>query len=475
MSNTEAIPVAVSATIEGSDMNVAGVALTRSIGELAKVALTVHADGEGIPISESTIEQFAARFRDAVLLKSDAEPNVQVTVQAGAQRLQFAGILSGTSSNISAGGSVNFQVSAVERNRMLAGMNLNAYPSGTSGVDTIASNLLGESTAPFVASAQPRGSISERLLALYRTAKKEYSRGSSGSALAFQVQESQRAQNELLEEVFISAMTRSDTNPEWLQAIEEPINTQLNNMLSRMLFQSNRNLWDALLMIANTTGMVYVGNFDELGGRFRSIEFESLGGPDLLSAGVSGRSFRMSKSYLQPIAQIVAMGPSDANTALPFSNLISRRTDQLRACGRFPEEPNPATGQIISLTLPSFLVPSLRVEPRSPDAEGDEKRTLDQARAAAANWAEKRGLDAERAESSNPLITRWCRQQYRRLATSGVQTSVGTPFTPTALEPGAAASAGSLAGILSSVSHTLSINGKSGQASSAFNLSHVDQ
>jgi hypothetical protein len=465
-----AIPVTAACTVFGRGLPVAGINARKGIGELAAATISVHTRGDvASPITEQTVEQFADNFNQRILQKTDIAPDVRIVASAGGE-FEFEGVVTGCQANISASGSVTFGFSVIEMNRLLTSMDLNCYPDGSTQV---ASNEnRGEPRGPFVSQANPTGSIANRIRQLYEAAKQNAAK--LENSVKGEVFAAMRAQNLLVEPVFMSLLNRSDMEPDWMEEMPDVVSTQLNNVISELLFNSKLNLWEALLAIANQTGLIYAGGFGRTGGRFRQLDWDEDSGLDITRNGVAGRNFTLGKRHIQPIGQVVAMGPSNMYSHIPWVSSESKKLSELQEIARYPDKPSPRSGKLLTMHAPTFLLTYPPVE-----ASKEERTTVNDPEEAGAmdeiarNMKGKHDAVSSEVDAVNPLLKLWCRDQYRLLYTVGTKTSVTAPFTISGLEPGQRATSGSLNGIASTIQHNLSITADSGSATSVYQLAWV--
>ena len=416
------------------------------------------------PISGNEVFEFASSVNSRILEKTDPEKDAFVSISFSGSTIEFEGVTSSCKANISTNGSVMLNFGISEINRLLSAMNFNAYPADTSLLTR--SSKAAESSHPFVMLANPTGSISDRIIKLYETAKKNF-REDTGNNPADIVFEQQRKTNADLEQIFLDCMDRSEMNPDWISNLDSQGSTLLNDYLADVLFDKNLNLWDALLQIANKTNLVYTGSFVE-GGKFRRINFS--GGRSLTSSANSGVRFRLGRTTNQSIGQVISVPPSNDT----YSNILTRSkggVTPIKAGGMWPETPAPKSGKIILVESPMWFVHKrdLSDDSRKEDpgnSEGDMEERADE-------WRSKNEKPKEKSKNLSEPLNSWCREKYRILKTKKVRIAVNNPIESDSSELAEGVSAGNLNGALDSVKHSVTITENSGSASTVYDIAYV--
>lgn len=476
MSN--AIPVSAKLWIFNEPYAVQSISLSKGVGEFARASIEFQPNIQGAhALGQNDIDRIVRDLNIKIFSKEELEADVVLSVNDGNTETEFVGIANGCRGVVSASGNASFTIQATEVNRVLTGMNLNAYPSFEGQQEAISRATGSETFSPFVLAAGAEGSIGERIKKLYETAKKNHNGDDITSPHVKAVFEEMRQQNLRGEDFFLNVLEQSNTNPEWLENLNESGSLKLNNMLSRVLFTKQLNLWNALLQIANMCGLVYVGDWGPGGGRFRELDFVSETGTSLSSAvGVQSQTYVYGKPDIQAVGQVIGVGPFDTAVYEPFISRASNNQSNLRTYGIFPETPTPKSGKIERMLLPTFLQPSVSNNEEPDSASSDllnsGQSASDAEKVAESTRAPFNGVNAE-VDGLLNAVTSWCAQQYRILNSVGAVTKVTTPFVDLSVEPGSVAVIGEVNGILRNVSHNLTITANGGNATSNWTLGWV--
>lgn len=469
----EAQPITASVNVLGTDFPVQSVQLKKRIGAptTGSASIQMLQGKKGQPVSGEEVAALSRTFNDAILNKDDTEPNVRINLVG---QINFEGILLGAKGSIDASGSAMFSVSFAEPAWMLNAMKFDCYPDGNSLTQSNTAPV--ETLHPFAAKVKGGGSIASRLVKLYRVALESYMDTGSFSDIYCR---SQREVNKALESVFLGVMERSisTTNPDWLNNSNSLLDYHLNDELATLLFSKGANLWQALMRVAHKTDLVYVGDF-ERGGFFRQLEFDG-GSIDLSTPPVRSRNLSLGRPGQQTISQVAAypapkhMGGEEQkikpNTAAQGASEYNRTM-----LAAYPEEPNPKNGKTITKIAPSWFTLGRETTVRNTTKSTMDGKTQQEAdKTALEAQGKNTELETNRKDMNEPLRL-WCRDQYHLLRARNLHATVQKPFTTNEYALGTPAKvAEGLSGVLSGVTHEVSVRGDTGSATTTYNVAYV--